>query len=91
MSISAYVSQGVSREPMIRWLREKEEMKLIEDCSPLELSRLTKVIINGLWAGAISEPAKTVEKIHKDSKKEFRNKKSRATMHQISLDGSEKV
>jgi DNA-directed RNA polymerase II subunit RPB2 len=63
MSISAYVSQGVSREPMIRWLREKEEMKLIEDCSPLELSRLTKVIINGLWAGAISEPAKTVEKI----------------------------
>ena len=63
MSISAYVSQGVSREPMIRWLREKEEMKLIEDCSPLELSRLTKVIINGLWAGAISEPVKTVEKI----------------------------
>ena len=63
MSISAYVTQGYSREPMINWLREKEEMKLIEDCSPLELSRLTKVIINGLWAGAISDPVKTVEKI----------------------------
>jgi len=63
LSISAYVTQGFSREPMINWMREKEEMKLIEDCSPLELSNMTKVIINGLWAGAITNPAKTVDKI----------------------------
>jgi len=63
LSISAYVTQGYSREPMIQWLREKVDMKLIEDCSPLILSRMTKVFVNGLWAGAIDVPLETVEKI----------------------------
>ena len=63
MSISAYVTQGYSREPMIKWLREKVDMKLIEDCSPILLSRMTKVFVNGLWAGAINNPIETVEKI----------------------------
>ena len=63
LSISAYVTQGYSREPIIQWLREKVDMKLIEDCSPLILSRLTKVFVNGLWAGAIDIPIQTVEKI----------------------------
>jgi DNA-directed RNA polymerase II subunit RPB2 len=63
LSISAYVTQGYSREPMIQWLREKVDMKLIEDCSPLILSRMTKVFVNGLWAGAIDVPLETVEKV----------------------------
>jgi len=63
LSISSYITQGFSREPMIKWLREKVEMKLIEDCSPIILSRMSKVIINGLWAGVVTEPMKTVEKI----------------------------
>ena len=63
MAISAYVTQGYSREHMIKWLREKVEMKLLEECSPIILSRLTKVIVNGLWAGVISTPTEAVEKI----------------------------
>jgi DNA-directed RNA polymerase II subunit RPB2 len=63
MSISAYVTQGYSREPMIKWLREKVDMKLIEDCPPILLSRLTKLFINGHWAGAIDNPIETVEKV----------------------------
>jgi len=63
MSISSYVTQGYSREPMIKWLREKVDMKLIEDCSPLILSRMTKVFVNGHWAGAITNPIETVEKV----------------------------
>jgi DNA-directed RNA polymerase II subunit RPB2 len=63
MSISAYVTQGYSREPIIKWLREKVDMKLIEDCSPLILSRMTKIFVNGHWAGAITNPIETVEKI----------------------------
>ena len=63
MSISAYVSQGYSREPLLKWLREKVDMRLIEDCSPLLLSRMTKVFVNGFWAGAIDKPLETVEKI----------------------------
>jgi DNA-directed RNA polymerase II subunit RPB2 len=63
LSISAYVTQGVSREPMIKWLREKADMRLIEECSPSILSNMTKIIINGLWAGVVSTPIESVEKI----------------------------
>ena len=63
LSISAYITQGYSREPIIEWLREKVDMKLIEDCSPNLLSIMTKIFVNGLWAGVIDEPIETVEKI----------------------------
>jgi DNA-directed RNA polymerase II subunit RPB2 len=63
LSISAYVTQGYSREPMVRWLREKGRMKLLEECSPAILATVTKVIVNGLWAGAITEPIEIVEKV----------------------------
>jgi DNA-directed RNA polymerase II subunit RPB2 len=63
LAISTYISRGMSREPMIQWLREKASMRLIEDCGPQLLSQLTKVIINGFWAGAVGEPIETVKKI----------------------------
>lgn len=63
MAISSYVTQGYSREPMIKWLREKVEMKLLEECSPIILSRLTKVFVNGLWSGVVSNPNEVVEKV----------------------------
>jgi DNA-directed RNA polymerase II subunit RPB2 len=63
LSIMTYITQGYSREPMIKWLREKVEMRLLEDCSPLLLSKMTKVFVNGLFAGAITNPIESVEKI----------------------------
>ena len=64
ISISAYITQGVSREPIIQWLREKIDMKKIEDCSPLMLANMTKILLNGLWAGSISSnPIDVVKKI----------------------------
>ena len=63
LSISAYVSKGVSREPFIKWLREKVDMKLLEDCSPFMLSSMTKVVLNGLWAGSVTDPLETVAKV----------------------------
>jgi DNA-directed RNA polymerase II subunit RPB2 len=63
LSISAYITKGVSREPFIKWLREKVDMKLLEDCSPILLSTMTKLILNGFWAGAVTDPVETVAKI----------------------------
>ena len=64
ISISAYITQGISREPIIQWLREKIDMKKIEDCSPLMLANMTKILLNGLWAGSISSnPIDVVKKI----------------------------
>ena len=63
MAVSAYVTLSFSREPMIKWLREKAEMKLLEECTPFALSKMTKVIINGLWTGVVNTPEETVEKL----------------------------
>ena len=63
LSITTYISRGMSREPVIQWMREKASMRLIEDCGPQLLSEMTKVIINGYWAGAVGEPIETIKKI----------------------------
>jgi DNA-directed RNA polymerase II subunit RPB2 len=63
LSITGYVSRGYSREPMILWMREKIAMKLIEECSYEMLSNMTKVIINGYWAGSIHNPFESVNQI----------------------------
>jgi len=63
MSIFTHITQGYSREPMLKWLREKVNLRLLEDCSPLLLSKMTKVFVNGLFAGGIVDPMETVEKI----------------------------
>ena len=63
LAISTQISQGMSREPLIQWLREKTGMKLVEECSPLVLSKMTRVIVNGLWAGSVDHPIETIKTI----------------------------
>jgi DNA-directed RNA polymerase II subunit RPB2 len=63
LAMMTYVSRNMSREPIIHWLIEKASMKMVEDCDPSYLSSLTKVIVNGLWAGALTDPVETIKKI----------------------------
>jgi DNA-directed RNA polymerase II subunit RPB2 len=63
LAISTYVSRGISREPMIQWLREKTGMKLVEECAPIILANMTRVMVNGLWAGSVSSPLETIKMI----------------------------
>jgi DNA-directed RNA polymerase II subunit RPB2 len=63
LAITTTVSRGYSREPMIQWLREKLSMKLVEECGPLLLSTMTKVIVNGLWAGSLHNPIEAIDTI----------------------------
>jgi len=63
LAISTYITQGISREPMIEWMREYISLKKIEECPPLLLSKMTKVIINGYWCGSVSEPLASIEKM----------------------------
>jgi DNA-directed RNA polymerase II subunit RPB2 len=62
LSISTYITRGVSREPMLAWLREKWGMKLVEEYSPRALSQVTKVFVNGYLAGAVDEPIGCIDK-----------------------------
>jgi DNA-directed RNA polymerase II subunit RPB2 len=63
LSVSAYISSGISREPVIAWLREKGLMKTVEECAPMQLDQMTKVFVNGYWAGVIEKPIEIVEKM----------------------------
>jgi len=63
LAIMTAVSRGASREPILAWLREHASMKRLEECTPLVLSTMTKVMVNGLWAGSVSDPLGTVNKM----------------------------
>jgi len=65
LAIMTQVTRGGKgiREPLIQWMREKISMKYIEECSPKMLSFMTKIIINGFWAGSILDPLDCVKKI----------------------------
>ena len=61
IALSTYITKGISREPVLKWLREKVKLRYIEECSPIQLSQITKVFVNGFWAGLVDDPLKTVE------------------------------
>ena len=63
LAITTYVTRSVSREPYINWLREKIKMKLVEECPPQAIANMTKIIINGLWAGVVEKPIDAVIKM----------------------------
>jgi DNA-directed RNA polymerase beta subunit len=56
MAISAKITSGFSGVPIIKWLRNYGNMLLLEECTPLLLSKMTKVFVNGLWVGAVDVP-----------------------------------
>ena len=62
LAISTYITRGMSREPMIAWLREKWGMKLVEEFAPKILAQMTKVIVNGCWIGSVDSPTECIDK-----------------------------
>ena len=65
LAVATHVTRGGTgtREPIIKWLREKVGMKLPLECSLRLLSELTKVFVNGCWGGSVEEPFECIEKI----------------------------
>ena len=56
LTILATVTKGYSAYPMMRWLRMHTDMRLLNECTPLIISKLCKVFVNGKWIGVLSEP-----------------------------------
>ena len=63
LSLFTYITKGISRKPMIKWLREKTDMKLLADCNIELVSSMTKVFVNGYWTGLVKNPLETIDKI----------------------------
>ena len=63
LTILAKVTKGYSAYPMMHWLRKHADMRLLSECTPLIISRLCKVIVNGKWAGVIADPKQTEQQL----------------------------
>jgi DNA-directed RNA polymerase II subunit RPB2 len=63
LTIMSYVSRNISREPMLRWLRKHTDIKPITDYLPKQLATMTKIIVNGYWAGVTNNALKIVDDI----------------------------
>lgn len=64
LAISTHVTRDTKgmREQLVSWLREKAYLKFVEECTPRLLSTMTKVFVNGFWAGSLAEPLECVRK-----------------------------
>ena len=62
-AMTAYMTRGYSREHIIKWLRQRVGMRALTDCTPVVLSTLTKVFVNGHWAGMVDAPFECVKKM----------------------------
>jgi len=63
MAISTFVTSGTSSIPMIKWMRSKTTMRILQECTPKLLGNSTKIFVNGVWVGAIDNPIETIETI----------------------------
>jgi DNA-directed RNA polymerase II subunit RPB2 len=61
LSLIAHITSGCSAQPVINWLRDYNFVRFIDECYPIQLFQLTKVIINGtLWA-VTNKPVELVQ------------------------------
>ena len=63
MAITAKITSGCSGLPTIKWLRNYANMLFLEECNPLSLSTKTKVFVNGIWVGVVTNPDEVVLRI----------------------------
>jgi DNA-directed RNA polymerase II subunit RPB2 len=63
LTIMAAVTKGYSAYPMIRWLRMHADLLFLAECTPLIISRLCKVIVNGNWVGVLPDAQKTEQEM----------------------------
>ena len=67
LSLMTHITTHISREHMIKWLCDNNQIYLLESCSCQMLSVLTKLFVNGFWVGGVENPLGIVEhvKLHR--------------------------
>lgn len=63
MAISTLITSGYSCWPLIKWLRSKTAIRILQECTPEFMGSLSKVIVNGVWIGGIENPLELVKLI----------------------------
>jgi DNA-directed RNA polymerase II subunit RPB2 len=61
LAISTVITSGYSCWPLIKWLRAKTAIRILQECTPKYLASLSKVIVNGVWIGGVDNPLELVK------------------------------
>jgi len=75
MAITAHITTGSSGYPIIKWLRTNTKLQLLNtnlqflnECTPLYVSAMCKVFVNGSWVGVVPRPQE-VELVMKEHRR----------------------
>jgi len=63
LAISTIITSGFSCWPLIKWLRSKTSIRILQECNPKLLAALTKIFVNGVWVGGIDKPLDLIKMI----------------------------
>ena len=63
LAISTHITSGFSCIPLIKWLRSKTPIRLLQECYPELLASLSKVFVNGIWIGSVENPLEMIDSI----------------------------
>jgi DNA-directed RNA polymerase II subunit RPB2 len=63
LAISTIITSGCSAWPMIRWLRANANIRLLQECNPEFLGRISKLFVNGIWVGGVEEPLSLIHNL----------------------------
>ena len=61
LAITTIITSGTSCWPIIKWLRAKTPIRILQECTPKILNALSKVLVNGIWIGGIENPIEFVK------------------------------
>jgi len=60
LSMTTQITAGCSAQPMIEWLRDRGNIRFIDECEPRQLFYMTKILVNGTLWGATDTPIELV-------------------------------
>ena len=60
LSMTTHITAGCSAQPMIEWLRDRGNIRFIDECAPRQLFYMTKIIVNGTLWGATDTPVELI-------------------------------
>ena len=63
MAMSTYITSACSKYPLIFFLKNSLNLKLLTECSTFYISQNTKVFVNGDWIGVVEYPFETIENL----------------------------
>ena len=67
LAMLTLVTTSISREPILKWLRTNTTLKELSNTTPIRMGKMTKIFVNGLWVGGVTDPIQITEmfKLHR--------------------------